>query len=646
MRFLFTARGKEQQTEKYTSLEEQGLQAAWETLEGDGAPGTPFKVCVRIQNKEDKAWQGVVVTELLATKNNPEFFLPGFMYGTNRGECPQRVDCEYPRMREGAFQRPSSSWWMVRGDRLSAPVAFIYDSGKVTGLCGSPYLSSKEQYAGYTCSLRSDEADGSCSVGYTLGYENAPLLFVQSHTVLERTPMGENCFVLEAGEEVVFELSVFEYEAENAIGIHEAIRQVYQQYHESPRTVGSVQAAVGELSDAISRCAWLPEQKMYSGFVWKQEDGSYTYNPLGSLTWTNGLAVAVPMLMASIRMQKEEMRSQALCCIENIMDNCMNPLSGLPYDAVADGKWSIRGWWFDGMHTPGHSAYLTGQAMYYILKAYQYEKEYSGCEHAKWLAFVKPVLAKVEQQKNTEFEYPFVFSEKTGAGLEYDSFGGVWCLAAGAYYAYLTGEHTCLEELCKSEAHYYEKYVKRVICYGTPLDTDKAVDSEGILAYIRALRSLHAITGEKRYLLHMKDALDYEFTYKFCYNSPVKVPPLSRIGWSSCGGSITSTCNPHIHPMSSTVVDEMLYYVKQTGDAYVQSRMEDTVKWGCQTYNTYDGEYDYGEKGWMSERFCYSQGLVVEKYPDGSLASTWFALMPWAGASVIEGLAGDIWEEA
>ena len=183
------------------------------------------------------------------------------------------------------------------------------------------------------------------------------------------------------------------------------------------------------------------------------------------------------------------------------------------------------------------------------------------------------------------------------------------------------------------------------MCYGAPLDTDKAVDSEGVLAYLRAVRYLHTITGEKDLLRHMKDALDYEFTYKFCYNSPIKIPPLSTIGWSSCGGSITSTCNPHIHPMSSTVVDEMLYYVKQTGDAYVKSRMEDTVKWGCQTYNTYDGEYGYGEKGWMSERFCYSQGLVVEKYPDGSPASTWFALMPWASASVIEGLVGDYWKE-
>lgn len=60
---------------------------------------------------------------------------------------------------------------------------------------------------------------------------------------------------------------------------------------------------------------------------------------------------------------------------------------------------------------------------------------------------------------------------------------------------------------------------------------------------------------------------------------------------------------------------------------------------GLQTFNTYDREYGYGEPGWMSERFCFCRGLLTEKYPDGSPASTWFALMPWASASIIEGLA-------
>ena len=55
----------------------------------------------------------------------------------------------------------------------------------------------------------------------------------------------------------------------------------------------------------------------------------------------------------------------------------------------------------------------------------------------------------------------------------------------------------------------------------------------------------------------MRDALYNEYTLKFCYNSPIKVPPLGSVGWSSSGGSITSVVNPHIHPMSSSILDEI-----------------------------------------------------------------------------------------
>lgn len=125
----------------------------------------------------------------------------------------------------------------------------------------------------------------------------------------------------------------------------------------------------------------------------------------------------------------------------------------------------------------------------------------------------------------------------------------------------------------ESETHYYDTYVRHMECYGTPLDTDKAVDSEGILAYIKAVRYLHALTWEEIYLDHLRDGLLYEYSFKFCYNSPIQVPPFGRLGWSSSGGSVTSTCNPHIHPMSNNVVDEMLYYLSHREDAYIRMRM-------------------------------------------------------------------------
>lgn len=616
-------------------------------LEGNGKPSSPYRVRITITNNSDEVWMGVVKCDLVCEVNNPRFYMPGFMYGRNRGESPIDVPRKYPRIRQGMPSLPASDYWLVRGDRLAMPVSLVYDKGHIYGFDAKPYYNNEKgafaYYAGYGCSLEEETA----AVSYTLGYENAPWLFVQSTTIYENTGLKEeNCIVIESGEYITVEMNIYDYQGENETDIHKVFRNVYSLYHEEPRKIEGFDyvTATKDIAGAISENAWLSEDNMYSGFVWIHEDGSRTYNKLGSLSWTNGLSVAVPMLMAGVRTGNEKMSNQALTFINRVVAESMNADSGLPYDAINDGEWSVHGWWFNNMHTGGHSAYLAGQAMYYIMKAYCFEKNNRSIIHDDWLEYVKPVLEVFENNKNSAKEYPFVFSEEDGSGLEYDSMSGAWCLAAISYYIYLTGDLKYIDGVLESEQHYYDKFVKKSECYGAPLDTDKAIDSEGILAYVRAVRYLHMIRKEEYLLKHLKDGLEYEFTFKFCYNSPVKVPPLSDIGWSSCGGSVTSTANPHIHPMSSTVVDEMLYYYQQTGDEYVLSRMKDTVEWGCQTYNTYDGEYGYGLRGFMSERFCYSEGLVVEKYPDGRYASTWFALMPWAGASIVEGLTGDYWD--
>ncbi|MGN7761320.1 hypothetical protein [Paenibacillus sp. 22594] len=654
MELIVTARSKYQKDIEYTGLDRHGLSSSVEITGGNGSAKQPFKAVVRVRNLGSSTWAGVIHVELPFAKVHPRFFLPAFMYGRNRGEAPQNVPNEFPRLREGNPSRPSSPWWMVRSDRLSHPAALVYDNGTIYGLCASPYFISKDgvkiqwkpdlpgefyQYGGYTCSL----AKG--TVGYTLGYENAPLLFIKSRLVKERAPLDENCFELAPAEPVEFTLDLYEYEAESELGINAVLEDIYFRYHQPPRQGSDIQTAAADLSKAIYQYAWLPEDRSYSTFVYEdKETGGYRYNKIISISWTNGLTVATPVLMAALRLGEESMRGQALSCIENIIENSLNPASGLPYEAYQDGKWSIAGWWFDGMRTPGHSAYLCAQAMFYIMKAYEFEKRIKNGYHEDWMVFVKKVLLVLEKSKNSDDEYPTILSERTGAGLEYDSFSGTWCMAAMAYYGWLTGDRTHLEGLKRSEKHYYETYVKRMECYGAPLDADKAVDSEGILAYIKAVRYLHALTGDDLYLDHMRDAIHYEFTFKFVYNSPVKVPPLSTIGWSSCGGSVTSVANPHIHPMSSNLVDELHYFVQQREDSYVRQRMLDTVGWGCQTYNRYDKEFDHGLTGWMSERFCHSEGLVTETYSDGSPASTWFCLMPWASGSVIEGLVGDYWE--
>jgi hypothetical protein len=653
-KLIITARYKKADTTEYLPIEEYGLQAKFQLINGNGSPENPYHVKISVTNSNKAAWSGVIHIELPFQKQNPRFFLPAFMYGRNRGEAPQNVPVKFPRLREGNPSHPSSSWWMMRSDRLSHPTAIVFDTDRIMGLCASPYFIINNghkkqwlpdetgefyQYCGYSCSL------GKGTVGYTLGYENAPLMFINAYRIRERAPLGDNCFELKPGETVDFSLRIFDYAAETELDINKVIKTLYYCYHQQPRKASDLYATVSDLSKAVYEDAWIEEDLSYAGQVFEDRNtGSCRFNKIFSLSWTNGLAAAVPMLMAAIRIGDEKMRQQALSCICNIIGNCMNRDSGLPYDAYNDGEWSNKGWWFDVLSTAGHSSYICGQAMFYILKAYEFEKRFKNHCHTEWIAFVKNVLERVERTKNTDYEYPYIFSEKTGAGIEYDSFGSVWCMAALAYFSWLTGDMSYLESLKHSEQHYYETFVRHMECYGTPLDTCKAVESEGILGYIKAVRFIHSITHDRRYLEHMKDAINYEFSFKFCYNSPIKFPPLSNLNWSSCGGSVTSVSNPHIHPMSSSIIGELLYYIRNCPDKYVEDRLIDTVLWSCQNHNTYDGEFDFGKKGWMSERFCYSEGLVYETYSDGSLASTWFCLMPWAIGSILEGLTGDYWD--
>lgn len=494
--------------------------------------------------------------------------------------------------------------------------------------------------------------DDHASVGVTIGYENAPWLFVSSTDIRERPDSAEGPITLAPGGAAIMRLDVVDAPARDERAIIPVLETVYRRFHEPPRQVGAPARAIRDIAVAVDRDAWLEDEHMYAGFVFDHhspgdeiiEGKPYMYRRLGSSSWTNGMASAVPMLASAWRLGDDAMRRHALDGIEHIIQHCINPTNGLPYTAVEHERWSNRGWWFDGLSNPGHSGYLVGQTMYSALRAWQIERRFGGIDHSDWLKIIGNVIPRLAAGRNAVGEYPFVFDEMDGSGAEYESFGGVWCLAASAYWALLTGDHSDLDGMLLSERHYHNRYVAHMECYGAPLDTSKAVDSEGILGYIKAVGCLYAITGDAMYLDRMREAFAYECSFRFCWNSPVGVPPLNEVGWSSCGGSVTSTSNAHIHPMSSVAIEDMVYYLRYRNDTYIASRLCDAVGWSCQTYNLKDGEYGYGRVGWMSERFCHCQGFLDERYPDGSLCSTWRCLMPWAAGAILDGLTGLYWD--
>ena len=98
------------------------------------------------------------------------------------------------------------------------------------------------------------------------------------------------------------------------------------------------------------------------------------------------------------------------------------------------------------------------------------------------------------------------------------------------------------------------------------MDTWKSVDEEGNLSFIRASRIMHELTGDSKYLIYLKDGADYEFLWRYGYKARPDFAPLKKeySDWNSCGGSVTSVSNPHIHPMGLIIDSELRYLYKIT----------------------------------------------------------------------------------
>ena len=639
--------------ETYAEPSGCGLSVAYTVNGGDGSAQNPYRVTAEAVNTSAEPWRGVLRFSLAVRGENPRFFLPAFLYGRNRGEEERQPGSKLnPRLHPERTELPYSPYFMTRADRLSHPAAMVFCGGRVLGISSSPYRVRGERrfwepgvpgefegFNGFFCSV------GEVSrVGFTVGSEDAPYKYIDAGETEPRSFSAGQCVLLGVGETLRVPLFVYDFASEEERGIAGIVRDVFFRYHQSPRAGASVREAARDLASAIAADAWMPDLHNYATLV-GLKDGVTEQRRHTSIAWTAGAEIAAPLLLAAHRLGRCELREQALDCIDHIVSCSMNPASGLPFETNNDGVWSIDAWWQSLLPRRGHTAYVVGEAVWYILQAYDTERRRFQTEHADWLKFARRVVARMDETRDGCGEYPWLWSEETGEALAYDSFAGCWCAAAKALLASLTGDRELLLSCLPSEACYFDRYVRHMECYATPMDTFRAVDSEGILAFIRLASLLHRETGDPVLLDHLRTAMEYEFTFKFCWNVPIQTPPLSRLGWSSSGGSVTSTANHHIHPMSNGVLAELLSLARLTGDEYFALRFRDTLAWGLQTYNRFDGEYDFGKKGWMSERFCYSEGLLLDRYPDGSRASTWFLFLPWGAANLLEGMCGTVWDE-
>jgi hypothetical protein len=200
-----------------------------------------------------------------------------------------------------------------------------------------------------------------------------------------------------------------------------------------------------------------------------------------------------------------------------------------------------------------------------------------------------------------------------------------------------TGDDRYLQSAVRA-AEFYGRWVETLDVWGTPMDTYRGNDEEGVLALIRLARMLHERTGDSDHLDLLRLGAEYEFLWRYGYNARPEAEPLKSAPWTSCGGSVTSVSNPHIHPMGLLVAPDLRYLYQQTGDEHVRQRLEDSVTWACNCLEIRPAHTGFGRLGWTGERYCPSDGLLVQKYADGSRSSIEHGLNLWATGAFLEGL--------
>ncbi len=581
-----------------------------------------------------------VVWEVPAGENDFPF-VPSFMYGYNEGG--KSPGASYPRLlrdEQFAWARPwAVDEWLVRADRSSHCLSSIIKEDCACAIGGRDVCRYEDGSVAQKTGLGISSTEPR-RISFSLGYANIPyahsVLFGRNHS------RSEDFVDLDKGNVWSdFFLILVEHDARR-LAASKILRESYEILHDSVPDVRNVSEAVCSISEALCDYGFCPDAHLF--YMMRGDvNGTDYYQPDFFCTaWAGGLRTAYPLLLAGHQLGNQRWLNIARDVCQNVAVNGVCHKTGLFYENYDHTRkeWSTKGWWSDILDNPGHSGYVNGQCCHYMLLMYMAERD-SGVEYPDWLTSAKTVLDHVADVQGENFEFGYLYNEDDGSILDSDGFAGCWFVPGFVTLYRITGDTRYLNTAVHA-MDFYREYVDAFCAYGSPHDTFKCPDEEGILAWIEAARLLHEVTGDEKYLQDLVSGLEYEFSWKFAYNVVNQLEPLKSMNWCSTGGSVTSASNAHVHPMGSQILTSMLYATEMTEDPYIRSRLADTSRWTLTTYLRHDGDYGWGKKGMICERFCHTDAVVLERYPDGSPASTWFCMFPWASGAVLEGLTGRI----
>ncbi len=569
---------------------------------------------------------------LLSAKGvrSPFHLIPCNIYGDNNASLA-RIG-EYPLLTEAhPGEKFCSPFWEFRSDRAAMPVSAVLGEDEGWALSVDPYASSEEGtvHTGLVAALP-------CAFGASLGYTNSPCTFVNRSVAgpvagdaCRRAKVCCRLYPIRGGRS----------------GIHDVIRREYELRHQRPQHARTARMAADALFDAFVRINWDGESGEYVNrhCLPPKEPCLVPWREVTEIGWTGGGVLALALLeytliSGDLPPERWHGAMDGRAILDRIC-GCYDPASGLLNDLMkpnAEGS-RVNGWWtYYGLCRDCHCAYTVGSAVHSLLKAADMLKKHKKPIPPLWLETAVRVMERVVSLQREDGAFGYTYSVRDGHVLDWEGFAGCWFVPCCAYLYRFTRDPKWLSPAQRA-IDFYAPSVMHLTCSGSPMDTWKSVDQEGNLAFVRGCRLMYEETKEKKYLDLLAAGCAYECLWRYGYRTLPDHPPLNS-GWNACGGSVTSVSNPHIHPMGVLIDGDLRFLSRETGDPYPLSRAMDSAAWLLQTLELYPDKTGYGAYGVLSERWCPSDGLTVERDSDGAPYSSWFSYNLWAAANALESL--------
>jgi hypothetical protein len=422
------------------------------------------------------------------------------------------------------------------------------------------------------------------------------------------------------------------------------VDKLYRNYRIRPEYKKSFDAAARALLDAFVQQNWSDSFGHYTNQYCTIEDDSRMkpWRGLYEIAWTGGVIQGYPFLRANdlLRLATDFFDGcKDGMTLLNEVAKSLNPKSGLFYDLTRPLEGSrVNGWWSPMKVTwDCHAAYTNGQALYYLFLAMDHCQKKRIAIPELWEKNAQIVADRLVALQRDDGCCGYAYYSDRAEVSDWDGFAGCWVAAAfAAAYRYTKKEE--YGEAASKGMHYYRDDILACQANGTPMDTWKSPDEEGNIAFIKGARLMHMISGDPQYLEMLEEGAQYEYLWRYGFKGHPEFAPLKGSGYNSCGGSITSVSNPHQHPMGLLVTEDLYYLADHTDQEVHRHRADDGIAWAMQCLELYPKISGYGQYGVVTERFCPSDGLTIESYPDGNPASMWFSYNGWAAANILEAI--------